>query len=987
MKITTSNKTLKRHLPIKFLGIIVLVLGMLVGITTCVGADPVTPTIAWDNPANITYGTALSGVHLNAIATDPRTGTPADGSLVYDPAVGYTLDAGSHKLSVIFNPTNTETYTTATKNVTINVTEKPVPVIRWESFPQEPVCGDTLNINGSASPGEEVDVFVTFEKTIPVPEGRFEYTLENVTIPEGLDNLFTVEARGVNNLNVRVKMVIWATKSSGASEGTATVSQSNVPAGTYTIKIDGNAGEGVSEVNLKITASQGIRADSNGNFSYSYNTTAVPPGNFEIKVGGVTKEITLRPREIEVPPLVLPVANFSANATEGYAPLLVKFNELSENAEAVAWDFNNDGIADSATLNPIHEFTTPGTYTVNMTAINENGTDFKLANITVSEKPAPVLPVANFSANKTEGFAPLSVQFNDSSENATSINWDFNCDGVSDSEERNPINEFATPGTYTVNLTAINVNGTDSKFATITVNEPEQPVLPVANFSADPAEGYAPLSVQFNDLSENAESVAWDFNNDGATDSEERSPVHEFTTQGNYTVNMTTTNGNGTDSKLATITVSEKPVPILPVANFSANVISGYAPLSVLLTDLSQNATSRSWDIGNDGIVESRDSNIVYVFTNPGTYTVNLTASNANGTDSKLTMITVLEQPILPVANFSTNITEGIAPLTVQFNDSSENATSVNWDFGDGSNSEERNPINEFATPGTYTVNLTASNENGTSSKSAKITVSEKPVLPVANFSTNVSEGYVPLSVQFNDLSENADTVAWDFNGDGISDSEERNPINEFATPGTYTVNLTAINANGTDSKFATITVLEQPILPVADFSASVTSGNAPLKVVFSDKSTGTPTKWKWTFGDGTSSTKQNPTHKYSKAGNYTVALTATNAAGSNTKTKTNYIKVVEKSVANFTSNVTSGKAPLSVAFTDKSTGVPTSWEWTFGDGANSTIQNPKHQYSQEGNYTVKLTVANVAGNNTTTKTNYIKVTTNTRPGIFSINK
>ena len=640
MKITTSNKTLKRHLPIKFLGIIVLVLGMLVGITTCAGADPVTPTIAWDNPANITYGTALSGVHLNAIATDPRTGTPADGSLVYDPAVGYTLDAGSHKLSVIFNPTNTETYTTATKNVTINVTEKPVPVIRWESFPQEPVCGDTFNINGSTSPGEKVDVFVTFEKTIPVPEERFEYTLENVTIPEGLDNLFTVEARGVNNLNVRVKMVLWATKSSGASEGIANVSQSNVPAGTYTIKIDGNAGEGVSEVNLKITASQGIRADSNGNFSYSYNTTAVPPGNFEIKVGGVTKEITLRPREIEVPPLVLPVANFSANTTEGYVPLLVKFNELSENAEAVAWDFNNDGIADSATLNPIHEFTTPGTYTVNMTAISENGTDFKLANITVSEKPVPILPVANFSANKTEGFAPLSVQFNDSSENATSINWDFNCDGVSDSEER--------------------------------------------------------------------------------------SPVHEFTTQGTYTVNLTATNGNGTDSKLATITVSEKPVPILPVANFSANVISGYAPLSVLLTDLSQNATSRSWDIGNDGIVESRDSSIVYVFTNPGTYTVNLTASNANGTDSKLAMITVLEQPILPVANFSTSTTEGIAPLTVQFNDSSENATSVNWDFGDGSNSEDRNPVHEYSDPGNYTVNLTASNENGTSSKSAKITVSEK---------------------------------------------------------------------------------------------------------------------------------------------------------------------------------------------------------------------------------------------------------------------
>ncbi|MGA9188500.1 MAG: PKD domain-containing protein [Methanosarcina sp.] len=90
----------------------------------------------------------------------------------------------------------------------------------------------------------------------------------------------------------------------------------------------------------------------------------------------------------------------------------------------------------------------------------------------------------------------------------------------------------------------------------------------------------------------------------------------------------------------------------------------------------------------------------------------------------------------------------------------------------------------------------------------------------------------------------------------------------------------------------ATITVSEQPVLPVAKFSAKLTSGKVPLTVAFNDKSTGTPTKWKWTFGDGKSSTKQNPTHKYSKAGNHTMALTATNDAGSNTKTLRNYIKV-----------------------------------------------------------------------------------------------
>ncbi|WP_292391358.1 PKD domain-containing protein [Methanosarcina sp. UBA5] len=91
--------------------------------------------------------------------------------------------------------------------------------------------------------------------------------------------------------------------------------------------------------------------------------------------------------------------------------------------------------------------------------------------------------------------------------------------------------------------------------------------------------------------------------------------------------------------------------------------------------------------------------------------------------------------------------------------------------------------------------------------------------------------------------------------------------------------------------------------------------------------------------------------------------------------------------VANFSAKPTSGKAPLNVAFTDKSAGSPIKWKWNFGDGTSSTEQNPKHEYSQEGKYKVTLTVTNAAGSSTAIKTNYIKVTTNTRPGIYFKNK
>ncbi len=170
-------------------------------------------------------------------------------------------------------------------------------VNNWEFSPQEPVSGDTLSIKGGASPQEEIDVFVTFEKTVPVSGGEFEYILEDVKIPGGLNNLFKVEARGAKNLNVRVKMILWVTKSSEVSGDVVTVSQSSVPPGTYIIKIDGHAKEGASNVNLKITAFQGIEADSNGDFSYSYNTKAVPSGDFEIKVGSVAKKVTIQPEE------------------------------------------------------------------------------------------------------------------------------------------------------------------------------------------------------------------------------------------------------------------------------------------------------------------------------------------------------------------------------------------------------------------------------------------------------------------------------------------------------------------------------------------------------------------------------------------------------------------------------------------------------------------------------------------------------------------
>ena len=247
------------------------------------------------------------------------------------------------------------------------------------------------------------------------------------------------------------------------------------------------------------------------------------------------------------------------------------------------------------------------------------------------------------------------------------------------------------------------------------------------------------------------------------------------------------------------------------------------------------------------------------------------------------------------------------------------------------------------------------------------------PLAPVANFTANPTSGIAPLTVQFLDTSTNAPTGwSWTF-GDGAT-STVKNPSHQYANPGTYSVTLTATNSAGSDVETKTGYITVNPPKPVANFTSNKTSGAAPLAVQFTDTSTNSPTSWAWTFGDGGTSAAKNPSHTYAAAGTYTVSLTATNASGSNTVTKTGYITVVEKPVANFTANRTNGTAPLSVQFTDTSTNGPTSWAWTFGDGGTSAAKNPSHVYADPGTYTVTLTATNAAGSDSETKAGYITV-------------
>jgi PKD repeat protein len=265
-----------------------------------------------------------------------------------------------------------------------------------------------------------------------------------------------------------------------------------------------------------------------------------------------------------------------------------------------------------------------------------------------------------------------------------------------------------------------------------------------------------------------------------------------------------------------------------------------------------------------------------------------------------------------------------------------------------------------------------------TFSNEVSTTLPTSTTAPVAAFSGNPTSGQAPLTVAFTDTSTGSITAwAWNF-GDGTRGSSLQFPTYTYSIAGTYTVQLTVTGPGGSNTATQTgyITVTAPPP-PVAAFSATPTTGLAPLPVQFTDASTGSISTWSWNFGDGTTSTVQNPPHIYSTAGIYTVNLTVTGPGGSATKAAAITVTAPPPPVATFSATPTTGHAPLLVIFTDASTGSVSTWSWNFGDGTTSSAQNPQHIYSTPGIYTVSLTVNGPSGATTATKANAITVQTN----------
>jgi len=307
--------------------------------------------------------------------------------------------------------------------------------------------------------------------------------------------------------------------------------------------------------------------------------------------------------------------------------------------------------------------------------------------------------------------------------------------------------------------------------------------------------------------------------------------------------------------------------------------------------------------------------------------------------------------PLLATLNASPS--SGYAPLAVSFSGSATGGTppyTYRWSFGDGGSSTVQNPSHTYSSPGSFTATLTVTDsQSATNSKSLTINVTSAANPLLASASASPSSGQAPLAVNFNGSATGGTppyTYRWNF-GDGQS-STSQNASHTYSASGNYAAILTVTDSqSATATNSVSINVTATPGQLLATASGSPTSGLAPLAVSFTGSATGgtPPYTYNWNFGDGSSSSAQNPSHTYSTIGNYTANLTVTDSGSANASATVS-IAVGSVTAASLAlAAVTGAPAPGQGGTTDPS---PGNHSFSIGSSASvRSISNTDYRFSK----------------------------------------
>jgi PKD repeat protein len=722
---------------------------------------------------------------------------------------------------------------------------------------------------------------------------------------------------------------------------------SNVDAQTPVAAFNSSVSQGCSPLNVVFTNTSTNAVSflwnfGNGNTSTQLNPSNVftQPGNYTVTLvatssSGQTNSYT---RQISVVPT--PLANFSALQTTGCVNVAVfDFQNTSTNYDSCVWDFGDGTTSNS--VNPQHIYNISGVFSVKLVVFNKL---YGCSNIKVLNSLITVLakPVAAISVNDSVT-CNLNTNFQFQGVISNAVNWLWNFGDGTTSSQTNPTHTYADTGHYNVSLSMISQTGCvdtirKNQYIHIKWN-------PIPNVTISDDSGCKPHYVSILATYYSNANYSFDV---GGTLVNSSAVYRTFGDTGIYPVVLTTnyTNGCSQIVNAGTISVFNSPTFSYSLSNFI-----GCSPLTVNFNLTSSGNYTWLWDYGDS--TTSTVYQPTHTYTNSGSYLVSLTATNIYGCTFGYPLLNYRVQVNSPTADFRTDVISGCPPLQVNFSNLSIGSTLWEWDFGDGSTSTAQHPSHSYVSSGTYTVKLIAKNATGCSDTliySVPIVVAQTPVNYVPPATIN---GCVPMSSNFADASA-ASAWLWDF-GDGTT-STLSNPNHTYTSPGIFVVSLTTWGVNGgcerTISNFQTFHIdAAEP-----GFTYSV-SPCPPYAVTFTDTSLNA-VAWSWDFGDGGSSTSQNPTHVYGNTGLYDVTLTATTPTGCNTTLTIDNGIVITGLGAHPSLLLTDTLPPFEVQFFANSTGA-TSWLWDFGDGSTSTSQNPMHIYATPGPFTISLSIAN----------------------------
>ncbi|MCP4122631.1 MAG: PKD domain-containing protein [Bacteroidetes bacterium] len=654
-------------------------------------------------------------------------------------------------------------------------------------------------------------------------------------------------------------------------------------------------------------------------------------------------------------------AESQADPIAGCPPLAVEFSNFSNfDGEYYYWDFD-DGET-STVEEPTHVFTEPGNYEVQFVIIDSSNcliADTAYIEIIVSDSLNETVALFDISANSC---TQSNITFSNLSENAGAYLWDFG--NGSTSTEFEPVYSYGDTGTFIISLVADPGSFCSDSFS-IPVQILESNIDVDFSFSQNSCSD-STGTIEFLDLTGSSQPITdwfWDLG-DGNT-STSQNPAYEYGVSGDFDVILTVTDQTGCfDFATMPIEVSTEPFEAL------FEVVPNCDPIAlgvqfIDLSGMNSNVVSWQWDFGDSTF--SSEMNPNHFFPSEDVYSVTLIATNELGcTDTIIQSVNVFSEQIQ--VTFTVDSLECYDPTTSFVNTTvADSIVEWIWDFGDGSTSNEENPVHTYSSPGFYVVTLTAVSVTGC--ESSWINFVSHPDLDV-DFTITPATVCDNVGLPFNFIvgGNSSSTVTqydWIF-GDGNFQNMTFNTTHTYDTAGDYTVEFIIANQEGC------VDTIRHPVFVRDSLQASIDAVQAAcilgeLSVSF-NATTDVPdpiTQINWDFGDGTMiSGEVAPDHEYADTGAYQVIVDLVTGSGCTASTSLELQVVIENATADFMYDNPPCNNYNSLFFDQSVAGTEpiVQWIWDFGDGTTDTIMDPSHTFPGPGTYNVSLTIVTESG-------------------------